>query len=132
MQKFDLGFALIYLLDDNLAEVIINEGVEMDITAVEQYHDWIDQHMNDPCFLLVNKINQYTYTFDAQRHLIQLDKVKAIAVVCYSPIAEKASRFVVDMPRKIKWQFDTFDNRKAALQWLAFCQDELKHINPKP
>jgi hypothetical protein len=130
MQKFDLGFAQIYLLDDNLAEVIINEGVEMDITAIEQYHDCIDQHMSDPCFLMINKINQYTYTFDAQRHLMQLDKVKAVAVVCYTSIAEKATRFVADMPRKVTWQFEIFDNRKAALQWLAFCQDELKHINP--
>jgi hypothetical protein len=125
MKTFDLGFGQIIQLEPNLAEVIINEGVEMDMNILGQYHEWIIDNLSAPSFLLVNKVHPYTYTFEAQQHLADLEKVKAIAMVCYSTMTDKATRFVAKIPKKHPWQYRTFDNRKSALQWLTLCNDEL-------
>jgi len=72
MDLYELPFAKIIILDENLAEVIINEGIEMDINMVEQYHEFLLSHLQPPFSLLINKVNSYTYEFYAQLGLSAL------------------------------------------------------------
>ena len=123
--KYTLSFAQIIRLNDHIAEVVVNEGVEMDMGILEEYHHWIAQHMSAPTLLLINKINSYTYTFEAQRNLAALAQIKAIAVVAYTRSTELATSFVFDMiDNKDDWTLKSFDNRKAALGWLEYCLQE--------
>ena len=41
MKTFDLSFGTVTLLRKDLAEVIINQGVEMDLDIVDEYHMFI-------------------------------------------------------------------------------------------
>ena len=125
IKKYRVSFGQIKLLEPYLAEVIIDEGIEMDLTKVGEYHDWIKDHLTPACLLLVNKINHYTFTFEAQQNIARLDNIKAIAIVSYSKLTTNNSRFIASIPKDPHWQLEIFNTRKEAMAWLAFCKDEL-------
>lgn len=69
MELHELSFAKIIILREDIAEVIVNEGVEMTVEMVDEYHNFLLSHLRAPFSLLVNKLNAYTYDFDAQEKL---------------------------------------------------------------
>ena len=126
MDIHELPFAKIIILRDDIAEVMINDGVKMDIAMVEQYHDFLLSHLRAPFSLLVNKIHSYTYDFDAQEKLATLKEINAMAVVAYNPVTEITTETLASYPRNVKWNLRIFSNRDDALTWL-FSQQELSH-----
>ena len=62
----ELSFGKAIILNSNLVEIIVDEGIEMDLAMITEYHNWISKNLSDPCMVLINKINSYTYSFDAQ------------------------------------------------------------------
>ena len=44
----------------------------MTLNMVEEYHAFLLKHLVSPFSLLINKINSYTYSFDAQVNLATL------------------------------------------------------------
>ncbi|MCW8956905.1 MAG: hypothetical protein OQL09_08485 [Gammaproteobacteria bacterium] len=113
-----LKMGRIIKLSDDMAEVIVDEGVVIDMDMVQEYHTWIEDNLSDPCMLLVNKINPYTYTFEAQKEIATLDKIKAMAVVVYNRISEVTTRDLASFPREREWHIQIFDSRHDALSWL--------------
>ena len=69
MNLYELSYAKIIVLQDDIAEVIINDAVVMNAAMVEQYHEFLRSILTSPFSLLINKINSYTYDFDAQIEL---------------------------------------------------------------
>ena len=126
MDLHELPFAKIIILRDDIAEVMINDGVKMDIAMVEQYHDFLLSHLRTPFSILVNKINSYTYDFDAQEKLATLKEINAMAVVAYNPVTEITTEILASYPRNVKWNLRIFSNRDDALAWLLSKQ-ELSH-----
>ena len=130
MDLHELPFAKIIILRDDIAEVMINDGVKMDIAMIEQYHDFLLSHLRMPFSILVNKINSYTYDFDAQEKLATLKEINAMAVVAYNPVTEITTEILASYPRNVKWNLRIFSNRDDALAWLL-SQQELsqKHLS---
>ncbi len=119
MKVHELPFSKIIILSDSVAEVIINEGVEMDVTMVELYHEFLLSHLSSPFSLLINKINSYSYSFEAQIKLASLKEISAMAVVTYSRAAELATNnLATSVPREVDWNLRVFSNRDNALNWL--------------
>lgn len=113
-----LGFGKIILLDQDIAEVIIDKGVEMDMEMVNEYHQFLITHLRAPFSLLINKINPYSYTFAAQRKLATIPQIRAMAVITYNPVAEETTRSLIRIPRDRDWHIKLFNDRELALQWL--------------
>lgn len=86
MDLYEMSFAKIIILNDNVAEVMVNEGVEMDEPMVKQYHDFLRSHLQSPFYLLINKINAYTYNYQAQMNLEAIKEIKAMAVSAYNRV----------------------------------------------
>lgn len=124
MDSYELPFAKIIILRDDLAEVIVNEGVQMDLAMVHQYHDFLLSHLHPPFSLLINKVNAYTYDFDAQEQLATLKEINAIAVVAYSRVTEIVTETLASYPRDVQWNLEIFSNRDEALEWLLAQQLE--------
>ncbi len=116
--EFELPFAKIFILHDDIAEVIVNEGIEMDVRMVEQYHDFLLSHLRPPFSLLVNKINSYTYDFQAQIKLATLTQINAMAVVAYNHLTQVTTDTLASYPRSEKWNLKVFSNRDEAIVWL--------------
>ena len=124
MDLYELPYAKIIILQDNIAEVIINDEVKMDLEMVEHYHEFLLSHLRPPFSLLVNKINSYTYDFDAQLKLATLKEINAMAVVAYDRITRITTESFASYPRSEKWNLKVFSNRDEALNWLLLQQEE--------
>ena len=72
MELHELPFARIIILHEDIAEVIIDEGVQMDSAMVDRYHGFLLSHMCAPFSLLINKVNSCTCDFEAQEKLATL------------------------------------------------------------
>lgn len=118
METTAMGFGVIQYLDNKIAEVIIDEGVEMNDAMVDAYHAHLDDHYSGPFALLVNKKNNYTYTFSAQQQLANLPNIRAMAVVVYRRSTEIATRALLNVKRDHAWNLKTFYDRDEALAWL--------------
>ena len=126
MELHELPFAKVIVLRDDIAEVMINDGVIMDIAMVEQYHDFLLTHLRAPFSLLVNKVNAYSYDFNAQEKLATLKEINAMAVVAYNRVTEITTETLASYPRNVKWNLRIFSNRDDALTWLL-SEQELGH-----
>lgn len=122
MDLYELPFAKITILHENIAEVIINEDVEMNGEMVDEYHAFLLSHLKVPFSLLVNKVNSYTYDFEAQRKLATLDEINKMAVVVYNRTTKVVTDYLATMPREVDWNLKTFNDYDVALSWLL--QDE--------
>lgn len=125
MDLHELPFAKIVLLQEDMAEVIVNDGVAMDVGMVNQYHKYLLTHLRSPFSLLINKINSYTYDFDAQIELATLVEINAMAVVSYNRITKVTTETLASYPRDKMWNLKVFSNREEALVWLLSEQQNL-------
>ncbi|WP_298760159.1 hypothetical protein [uncultured Psychroserpens sp.] len=124
MKVFILPFGKISVIEPNIAEVIINEGVLIDESIVNIYRKVLQSHFEKPISLLINKENAYSYTFDAQVAMGELSDVIAFrAVVVYSLSAEMATQIVMDINKHNNWKIKIFRERQAAIDWLKINQN---------
>lgn len=123
MDLYELSFAKIIILRDDIAEVMINDGVQMDADMVAKYHEFLLTHLRTPFSLLINKINSYTYNFEAQEKLATLKEINAMAVVAYNRITRITTETLASFPRDVKWNLRIFSNREEALSWLQSQQN---------
>ena len=127
MELHELPFGKIIILKKDIAEVIMNEGVEMNAEMVDQFHDFLLDNLSRPFSVLVNKINNYAYSFEAQQILGTLEELKAIAVVTYDRMSEISTNAVANFPRDVDWNMKIFSNRDEALDWIlseSQCSDD--------
>ena len=124
-----LPFADIILLRDDIAECIIHEGIEMDVRMVVQYHDFLIENLTSPFSLLINKLNSYTYTFEAQKKLGSIPHINAMAVVTYRNSSKISTESLNRIPRAIPWNMKSFSERDSAVEWLIEQQALVKQNN---
>ncbi|HLV69200.1 MAG TPA: hypothetical protein VKY34_00740 [Xanthomarina sp.] len=118
MKIIQLPYGAIILLEESIAEVIINEGVVMDEIMIEHYHEVLKANLKAPFSLLINKKFSYTYDFYAQRNLATLKEIVAMAVVAYNKMASMSTEVLDKLPRKSEWNLRIFSDREEALKWL--------------
>jgi hypothetical protein len=97
----------------------------MNAEMVDAYHDFLLTHLQAPFSLLINKINAYTYDFEAQERLATPAQINAMAVVTYNRISAMTTRSLAAIPRSRKWNLRIFSDRSAALEWLRSEQDRV-------
>lgn len=114
-----LSFSTVNLVSKNIAEVIVNPGIEMDQSMVEMFHSFLLQHMTPPFSILVNKLNSYSYDFIAQNKLFSLEQIDNIAVVCYSSSCISTTKYITEMLEERSWSSQIFTDRSSALNWLT-------------
>lgn len=132
MNHHSLSFGQIIILQPDIAEVIIGDGIEMNESMVDDYHNFLIEHLVAPFSILVNKLNAYTYTFEAQLKLGTIPQIYSMAVVVYSHISEVATNSLSSMPRTTPWNLRTFHHRDQALSWLQQNQASIRNEDGKP
>ena len=118
MELHDIALGRIIKLNDDTAEVIASEGVEIDIPMVDEYHDWIDRNLPDKAFMLINRVNSYSYTYDAEKVIGTQPKIRATAILVYSRVSEITAEYMTSFPRAIAWNARIFNSREEALGWI--------------
>ena len=131
MDLHELSFAKIIVLREDIAEVVVNEGVEMNMAMLEEYHDFLLSNLRHPFSLLINKVNSYTYDFATQINLATLKEINALAIDSYSRITKACTESLASRPRAADWNLKIFSNRAEALAWLESEQGESnKSLHP--
>ena len=118
MKSYKLSFGTIVLIKENLAEVIINDGVVMDEIMVDEYHDFLLTALARPFSLLINKKHSYTYTFYAQKTILNLKEVKAMAVLVYNRGGIMSTETLINLNESSNWNIKLFQFRDEAVNWL--------------
>jgi hypothetical protein len=90
----------------------------MNIDMVDEYHMFVSELLANPCGTLINKKHRYTYTFEAQMAISNLEKIKAMAVLVYSDAAWIATEMLMKLPTHKQWNMKIFSDRDAGLHWL--------------
>ena len=118
MKSYKLAFGTIIVINNNLAEVIVDEGVEMTEALVNEYHNFLLQNLVAPFLLLINRKYSYSYTFKAQRLIGKLKEIKAIAVVIGTSGALMSTETLINLNKDSDWNIYVFQKREKALEWL--------------
>ncbi|HAI14267.1 MAG TPA: hypothetical protein DCM28_21360 [Phycisphaerales bacterium] len=106
-------------MNHRIAEVIVDDGVEMTLEHIGEYHDFLIEHLEVGSGLLINKSTSYTYSFEAQQHIFLPERIKAYAVYTPSVSAKLATDSVVMMQRKkLPVTLKTFEDYDEAMTWL--------------
>lgn len=117
MNIHNLPFGVITIIENDIAEVVIFDGIELDDKYVNQFHSFLEDHFDSNIFLLINKKNSYTYTFDAQKMIGAVDKINAIAVVAYNSSGDLSTKVLKQINKKAL-NLKLFITREEALIWL--------------
>ncbi len=118
MSSYKLSFGTIKILQNNLAEVIVNEGVVMDEIMIDEYHKFLLKTLKAPFGLLINKIYSYSYTFAAQKTIVHLDEIKSMAVLAKTSGAVMSTETLINVNGNINRNIKLFQEKEAALVWL--------------
>lgn len=118
MKIIQVSYGKIIILQEDIAEVIINQGVVMDEKMIDHYHDLLRSKLVAPFYLLINKENSYTYDFMAQRNLATINEIGAMAVVAYNKVTSMTTEMLNKLPRKETWNLRIFSDKDEALKWL--------------
>jgi hypothetical protein len=127
MQHHKLSFCRIILLADSIAEIIVDDSVEVNAAMVDEFHEFLLSQLRAPFSLLVNKVNRYSYDFHAQMKLASIRQIEAIAVVAYSRVSAISAESMTNVPRETPVNMKVFPDRESALHWLIELQ--LAHVH---
>jgi hypothetical protein len=122
MKTTNLSFAEIRNIEPQICEVIINDGVEIDAVMLEECHDFLRSNTQLTSALLINKKNDYTYSFAAQQNLLDLPHIKAMAFVVYKDSTRRVVELLSHVPKDYPWNMKIFTEYEEAIAWL---QNEL-------
>jgi len=127
--KHQLSFAKINVLTDSVAEVIVDQGIEISLEMSEEYDNFLSQQFSNNFALLVNKINQYDFSFEAKLSMASHENLAAIAVVTYENDGKKSVEDLAAMRKLDGWNLKVFDGLNLGWQdgydWL---QSQLNEI----
>lgn len=82
--KHQLDFGRINIINNNIAEIVINKDVDLSIEMMEQCEKIYSECFTGNFGLLVNKINGYRYMYETMLTVGSNTKMKAIAIVNYN------------------------------------------------
>jgi len=118
-----LSFCTINILADNIAEVLIDDNIEVSIEMVEESDEFLCSIFKDNFGVLVNKINTYYYTFEAQLTMGSIDPMAAIASVNYHPHGTQSTQDFLNKRTIDRLNLKTFIGTelgwKRAYDWLT-------------
>jgi hypothetical protein len=119
MDLYKLSFARVIVLGSELAEVIVDEGVNIDIEMVDEIHNCLLSIFPNPFSLLINKTNSYSTQLDALIKFGALSAINKIAVFAPNKMAKLSADFAADIPSSAVLNILVFTNRDEALAWLT-------------
>lgn len=129
LMLYNLSYAKVKMLSDNLAEVIVDHNITITLEMIEELDRFIQENFKQPFALLVNKINQYEYTFEAMASMVSHELLIAMAVINYDDIAEDPIHQVIKIRAIDQLNIKVFSGLElgfqAAKAWLI---EELANV----
>ncbi len=111
-------FGTVKMINANLAEIFINEEVQVDIDMAIECEEVLDELMPAHYGLLLNERTPHSYTAEAESYFSEMDNLHAMAVVLNTKFTDVASKYLQSFHEEVTWNMKVFYNREKALEWL--------------
>jgi len=122
MEKFRLSFASINIISGNIVEIIIDNNITVSLEMTEELDKFLINAFDSSFGLLINKINHYSYSFEATLNFASLEEIHAIAVINYSKDGEKVTDDVMARRKVDQLNIKSFSGLdlgyRYAISWL--------------
>ena len=122
MQTHQLSFAKINCLNEYIAEVIVDQSVEITLEMSEEYDKVLTLLFPTNFALLINKINDYRFAYEAKLTMASHSNLKAIAVITYNKKDKQAVEATAVIRKRDGWNLMVFDGlnlgRQTGINWL--------------
>ncbi len=118
MELYKLSFCNVKVLQSDIAEVGVFEGVEVDLKMVKEIHQCFLSIFPHSFSLLINKSNSYSTQLDALMHFGTLPAIDKIAVFAPNKMAKLSADFSAEIPSSAELNIQVFIDRGEALTWL--------------
>lgn len=118
--KYTLSFGYILRVSENIAELIIDEGTTVTVDMYEEYLEFIHENFAQPYAVLVNSINQFSFSPEVNSKIGAHQALAAIATVTYSePQQKMIDNYALADEKFNLRKFCGFNmGRNNAIQWL--------------
>ena len=128
--KHRLSFAYFNILSDNLLELVIDDGIEVTLEMVEECHDFVDTHFANDFGLIINLVNNFSFSYEAKLSFASWVHLRALAFVCYSQDTIKSTQQLCQIRKIDQWNYRIFSGLELgwqqAVNWLHLEVDEVK------
>lgn len=118
MDLYRVSFAKLNILSNTVCEVIVDDGVNINLEMVEEIHAAFRMNFSDQFSLLINKRNSYSTELDALIQFGKLPQINKIAIFAPNKLAKMSADFSADIPSSAALNIEVFINRENALTWL--------------
>ena len=118
---FEIEFCTLKVIEYRILEIIVNEGINLDLEKVNVLHETFERELEEPYGILVNTINNFSYSLEAINHIANHPYVYCVARLNYSETAELTSSYVKKTVKETMgntFSIENFQNRLGALEWL--------------
>ena len=120
--KYRLSFADLNLLSEHIVEIVVDAGIDFSLEMMEEYDRFLASHFNDEFGVLVNRVHQYSYSYEVQLSIASDEKLKAIAVVNYSQQSKESTSRIKNLRSIDGWNLAEFSSEdlgwENAFSWL--------------
>ena len=96
MEKYRLSFCTVNIMTDNIAEVIIDDNIEVSIEMVEEHEKFLCSVFKGDFGVLDNKINTYSYSLEAKLIMGSVVRMKAIDSDFYSSQGMQSTQDIME------------------------------------
>lgn len=130
MSFYKLSYATINMLDNNLAEVVVDKNITVSLEMVEELEAFFTKTFTEPFALLVNKINEYQYSFEAMTCMASHELLTAFAVINYDDVQQDPINQVLELRAMDELNIKVFSGLELGWQegknWLI---EQLAEVN---
>ena len=123
MGTHEISCGKISSIRENMAEVIFNEGVELNARHTKEIHGFLSSNFKSPILVLNNMVNRHSYSFGAQTMLWAIPEIKRVGFVVYNRVSGISVKVFLVAPREKMLDARIFNNRDEAIQWLDIKHD---------
>ena len=120
--KLTTSFGQINLIAPNIAEVIINNNIEITLEIVDEYDALMAKHFTQNYALLVNRINSYSFSYEALLCVASAQNLKALALINYRAENEQQTQNLKSARHMDNLNIKEFSGlelgRENAIKWL--------------
>ncbi len=117
--EYKLPFGCLKCPRDNIIELVIDEGIEVNVAMVRVLHATIEQLVGDePTGFIVHKLHPYSVSFDAQQIIGNLPGITVSAVVAYNQLGEMTAQQIITMSEMAERDIEIFPTLENAIFWL--------------
>ena len=118
MDAHQISFAKITVLRNDLAEIVVDNGVDINVKMVDEIHHCLLSIFSNSFSLLINKTNSYSSQLDALMKFGTLAEINKIAIFAPNKMARMSADFSAAIPSSKTLNIEVFIDRDDALSWL--------------